>query len=878
MADTAQPDRWAEIDALFQEALDLGPEEWDAYLAQRCPEDAELQAAVRGLLAADRGAGSFMEASAEDLAPEDFREALEGSAVDRLPDWIGKTVGPFQVIRQLGRGGMAGVYLARRTDGEFDQRVAIKFIRRGLDTEDFIRRFLAERRILSALEHPNIARLIDGGRTEGGLPYLALEYVDGVPITEYCRRGPCSVEERLDLFLQVAKAVQYAHANLVVHRDIKPSNILVTADGRVKLLDFGIAKLLDPEAGLTEGPLTRTGLRPLTPEYASPEQIRGEAITTASDVYQLGGLLYRLLTGERPYRDSGTGASLETAITTTRPKPPSEVVRHVEPTSSGGDGRRSAARLQRRLRGDLDTIVLKALRKDPERRYGTAQQMAEDVQRHLKGLPIAARRESRVYRAGKFLRRNAWVGPVSLVGVGLIAAYLATLIQHGNELEAERNVARDVQQAFVSFFTAPDSGDVGLGEGRRDLTILEAIRDGTDRVRQDLADRPAARAELFTAMATVLQDLDEPAEAYRLAREALEIERGLYGEASEQVHETMLLVGQLSSDPDSGRAVLERRLDLSHSLYGPEAPAVATSLHALAALDLREGRLEDAVSRLETAIDILRADAATHPRRLAEALSELADNLEPLDRAEEAVTAAREGYEILTAEFGDRHSQSAIAGAKLAQALTAAGRYPEARSLYESSLAVLDAELSPSHATTMSSRNNYAILLRLMGELAASEEVYRTLLEGQRQRYGDVDAEIAASLQNLAVAVKDQGRFAEAEGLSLQAHDMFEETRGADFFQTAFPLLTISEIRLVLEDYVGAESVARQARAILGAALPSGHFATAIAECRVGQALAGQGRRTEARPFLQAGVEALGAGERPEVEAYRLECVEALNP
>ncbi|MDH3222328.1 MAG: serine/threonine-protein kinase, partial [Gemmatimonadota bacterium] len=853
MPDTAQPDRWAEIDALFQEALDLGPGEWDAYLARRCPGDVELQEAVKGLLAADRGAGSFLEASAEALAPEDFREALEGSGAEPSPGWIGKTVGSFHIVRQLGRGGMAGVYLARRTDGEFDQRVAIKFIRRGLDTEDFIRRFLAERQILSSLDHPNIARLIDGGRTEGGLPYLALEFVDGLPITEYCRRGPCTIEQRLDLFLQVAQAVQYAHANLVVHRDIKPSNILVTAEGRVKLLDFGIAKLLDPDAGPTAEPLTRTGLRPLTPEYASPEQIRGEAITTASDVYQLGGLLYRLLTGERPHRDSA-GASLEAAITTTRPKPPSEVVRHLGPGTSGGEGGRSAARLQRRLRGDLDTIVLKALRKDPARRYGTAQQMAEDVQRHLKGLPIAARRESRVYRAGKFLRRNAWVGPVSLIGAGLIAAYVATLIQHGNELEAERNVARDVQQAFVSFFTAPDSGDVGLGEGRRDLTILEAIRDGTDRVRQDLADRPAARAELFTAMATVLQDLDEPEEAYGLAAEALDIERGLYGEASEQVHETLLLVGQLSSDPDSGRAVLERRLELSHALYGPEAPAVATSLHALAALDLREGKLEDAVLRLETAIDILRADAATHPRRLAEALSELADNLEPLDRAEEAVAAAREGYDILAAEFGDRHSQSAIAGARLAQALTAAGRYPEARRLHESSLAVLDAELGPSHATTMSSRNNYAILLRLMGELAASESVYRTLLEGQRQRYGAVDAEIAASLQNLAVAVKDQGRLKEAERLSMQAHEMFEETRGADFFQTAFPLLTISEIRLALEDYAGAESVAREARTILAAALPPGHFATAIADCRIGQALAGQERTADARLFLEAGL------------------------
>jgi serine/threonine-protein kinase len=651
----------------------------------------------------------------------------------------------------------------------------------------------------------------------------------------------------------------------------------VTADGQVKLLDFGIAKLLDPEADPGDLELTRTGFRPLTPEYASPEQVRGEPITTASDVYQLGVLLYRLLTGERPYRVLGTGATLESVITSTQPSPPSDAARHLDAARAAEHLGASPARVSRRLRGDLDTIVMKALRKEPERRYATALEMADDVQSHLDGRPITARRESRLYRTGKFLRRHAWVAPVSITGLLLIGAYVFTLIRHGQELEEERNVAQDVQQAFVSFFTAPDSGDVGLGEGRRDLTILQAIQDGTDRVRDDLADRPAARAELFGAMAAVLEDLDEPGEAYTLAVEALELERTLYGDESPEVHETLLRVGGLAPDPDSARVLLERRLELSRAMYGAEDPAIAASLYALAQLDLREGKLEDAVRRLEAAIEIYRSSSSVHPRRLADALAELADNLEPLDRADDAVAAAREGYEILVRELGERHSQTATAGARLAQALTGAGRYDEARPLYESSLDAMDAELGATHATTMSSRNNYAIVLRLMGDVAAAEAVYRELIDAQRERYGSVDAEIAASLQNMATTVKDQGRYDEAARLSRAAHDMFMETRGPDFFQTAFPLLTISEIRLIQGDLAEAEAAARGALDLLRTALPPGHFATAVAECRVGQALAGQGRSADARPFLETGAEALTAADRREVDAYRDECLATLE-
>ncbi len=868
--------RWQAIDSVFQEALDLAPGEWADFLDRRCTDDPGLRTAVQELLEVERRTHSFLEESLQAIAPDEIALAIGGRVGEPDLNRIGERVGVFRIVRQIGRGGMAGVYEAARADGEFEQRVAIKFLRRGLDTEDFVQRFLAERQILSSLEHANIARLVDGGTTAGGLPYLALEYVEGVPITDFCDVTRCTLEQRLRLFIQVARAVQHAHASLVVHRDIKPSNILVTPNGQAKLLDFGIAKLLSPDESGGDSGLTRTGFRPLTPEYASPEQARGETITTASDVYQLGVLLFRLVTGQRPYEVSTGGSTLEETVTTVQPRVPSEVAKQLTDAVVEPRLRTSAGRLSRRLRGDVDTIVLKALRKEPERRYATAAEMADDLERHLDGLPISARRESSVYRTAKFLRRHAWVTPVSGAAALLVGGYVFTLVRHGRELEEERNVARDVQQAFVSFFTAPDSGDVGLGEGRRNLTILQAIEDGTDRVRQELADRPAARAELFDAMSAVLQDLDEPTRAYELATEALEIERGLYGERSRQVNETLLLIGKLTPDPDSARAVLAQRLDLSQDLYGSDDPATAVSLQALAELDLREGKLQDAVDRLESAIDIYRASSPPQPRRLAAALALLAENLGPLDRADDAMGAAREAYDLLVSELGPGHSETASAGIRLAGTLTGAGRYDEARQLYESSLTVMDAELGPAHSRTMSARNNYAILLRLMGDLAGAERAYRRLLDPLRERYGDVDAEVAAALQNLATVLKDERRYVEAEELSRQAYEMFEETRGRNFFQTAFPLLTISEIRLNLGDYTGAEAVSREALELLSAALPPGHFATSVAQCRLGEALAGQGKAGEARRFLESGSSALAGGDRADIEAYKYECLEAL--
>ena len=439
--------RWQLIKAIFQAALDREPAERRAFVAVVCGQDEALQREVEAMLAAEV-------ALPPQPAPHD---GLLARLLQQVQAVEGTRIGPYQVIRELGRGGMGAVYLAERADDQFRQRVAVKLIRHDLEHEEVLRRFRYERQILAALEHPNIARLLDGGATEDGTPFFALEYIEGQPLDEYCRTHKLTIPQRLELFRTVCRAVQYAHQNLIIHRDLKPSNILVTADGVPKLLDFGIAKLLDPTQFDLSSVETQPSQRLMTPAYASPEQVRGQPLTTASDVYALGVILYELLTGQRPYQLKGLSVGeIERAICDSEPVRPSDVLapaarerRHLAAilqaslptramppaaaTQAGVvDGVRAAGldpeRAWRQLQGDLDKIVMMALRKEPQRRYASVEQLSEDLRRHLTGLPVTAQSNSFVYRSGKFIRRHkAGVLVLGLIFLSLIGGLFITL-------------------------------------------------------------------------------------------------------------------------------------------------------------------------------------------------------------------------------------------------------------------------------------------------------------------------------------------------------------------------------------------------------------------------------------------------------------------
>jgi len=433
-------ERWQQAKAIVGDALEEKSSTARAALvADRCGRDAELLREVESLLEQTTGS---LETFAQN-APESVRREISTLAP-------GLRLGAYAIVRELGRGGMGAVYLAQRADGVFEKQVAIKILKRGTDTDEILRRFNAERQILARLDHPNIARLLDGGTSDDGLPYFVMEYVDGVPITQFAREHELSVAERLKLFRVVCGAVSYAHQNLVIHRDIKPSNVLVTKEGEVRLLDFGIAKLLQ-EADSEQQSVTITIQRVMTPEYASPEQVKGEAVTTVSDVYSLGVFLYELLTNERPYKLKRRSADeISKAICEQEPERPSTAItRDIERT----DG---AEKIRRQLRGDLDNIVLKALRKEPQRRYTSVDQFSEDIRRRLEGLPVRARKVTSAYRASKFIQRHKLgVSAAMLVALALIAGSITTAWEaHQARLEkakAERrfNEVRKLAHALM---------------------------------------------------------------------------------------------------------------------------------------------------------------------------------------------------------------------------------------------------------------------------------------------------------------------------------------------------------------------------------------------------------------------------------------------
>ncbi|MGA9527176.1 MAG: protein kinase [Terriglobales bacterium] len=426
------PEKWEQVKELFTLALGQAPGERNSFLRQACGGDESLFSEVESLLSSFDSAGAFL----EDCPASDMLSAqLRGVA--------GKRIGAYRILREMGHGGMAVVYLGERDDQNYRKQVAIKMVRPGIDSEQILQRFRNERQTLAALDHSNIVKLLDGGSSEDGSPYLVMEHVEGLPIDQYCDLHKLSIDRRLRLFREVCSAVQYAHEKLVIHRDLKPANILIANEGVPRLLDFGIAKLLNPECYQT-ALVTRTEWRPMTPEYASPEQIRGQAVTTATDVYSLGVLLFELLTGHRPYRSAGQSLlEMERLVCETDPEKPSDVVNKTEKPVPGDGGKGAAitpesvsgqrgtqpAELRRRLRGDLDTIVMKALRKEPLRRYGSVEELSQDIERYLTGMPVQARKPTVAYRSRRFLDRHKESLSAALMVLG-IAASLAVWQEH----------------------------------------------------------------------------------------------------------------------------------------------------------------------------------------------------------------------------------------------------------------------------------------------------------------------------------------------------------------------------------------------------------------------------------------------------------------
>jgi eukaryotic-like serine/threonine-protein kinase len=832
------PDRWSELDALFDAVLAQPPHERIPYLDARTRDDPALRTAVLDLLDASAHAGGFLDPERAHDYSGLFRGALAEwtESEGRRP---GDRIGPYTLAEELGRGGVATVFLAERDDGEYRQRVALKVLRRGLDTDDLVARFRVERQILASLSHPNIARLLDGGATADGRPYLVMERIDGVPITEYCDRNRLPVQDRVRLCAVVARAVQHAHRNLIVHRDLKPSNILVAnvPDGpatraEVKLLDFGIAKLLDPASLPAAAPATRAELRLMTPEYASPEQVRGAAVTTATDVYQLGILLSELLSGRHPHPLRGVApAEVERIVCHTEPVPPSvSVCREGDAELRELARQRNTVpgRLIRQLRGDLDTIASKAMQKEPERRYGSVEQMADDLERYLARKPITARPDSGLYRIRKFLRRHpVGAGAVVLAGVA-VAGYLATVAAYAERLERERDRARleaahaeQVATFLTDIFQVSEPG-TERGDTLRARTLLDR---GAARIAAATAGDPVVRARMLDVIGGVYRQLGAFDGADATLGEALALREVIYGEAAVELAPTLrelALVRLARANYTAAESLARRALDLERRAGGASRGSTADAANVLARVLHQRGDYDGAQALYEEALGIVRPHGEELELRSA-VMNNLGSLLRERGEHRAALPLLREALALREARSGPDHPATAVSLNALGTLLRELGELDQAATLYQRSLETRRRQLGAHHPELATAMNNLALLHRTRGDYAAAEALHREALELRLRLHGTDHPDHAASQYNLAETLRSAGRSNEAEDLYRRAIEVWRTTLGDAHPNIAHAMNGLAETLRLRGETNAAAAWLEQAVAIRRAALGDRH-------------------------------------------------------
>jgi eukaryotic-like serine/threonine-protein kinase len=731
---------------IFDDLIDRPQAERDLRLAQMAREDPAMAQFVRELLAADAHPATTLDEGPRALAPS----VIENIAVcddtgESAPQ--ASVIGPYRVLSLIGRGGMGEVLLAERADGQYEQKVAIKLLKRGMDSERVLKRFLQERRILARLNHPNIARLLDGGMTEDGLPYFVMEYVEGEPITDFAKAWKLDTRGRVELMLHVCEAVEFAHRNLIVHRDLKPSNILVGASGGLKLLDFGIAKFLTESH---DDSLTDTGTRVMTPAYAAPEQILGEPITTSTDVYTLGLLLYELLIGKLPAR--GRERSGEDTMSHDSIERPSALLRRqsVLPDITP----RERAKRARELRGDLDTIVLRALRREPERRYASAGALADDLRRWLDGRPVSARRDSRWYRFRKFVSRHrAGVAAGTAAVTALLVGMSLALWQARVARDEARNAQR-VTEFLVSIFQAADP----VQKKGEDLTAQEILDAAVARLPVEFADAPLARADLQLAIAEIRLNRSNHASAREAAEAALATFRELApADTLREVRVQRALGTALRElgEHQRSREALDRAVALLRALDQPEL--LSEAIESLSATVHVTGAIDDAIALQNEALAIERAAWSPGDPRLGDTLHGLAVLYEEAGRYEDAEQAYRDALAAMQ-PWGELHPLVLRCQGHFAALLDRRGKRDESKLLFEQALAGQTRVFGAGGTDTAETHFHYGIFLSGMRDHAGAERAYRNVLASE----GASVITRAHAWRYLGIALTSQERYAEA--------------------------------------------------------------------------------------------------------------------
>ncbi len=835
-------ERWQRIEEVFGTALDIPPDERAAFLRTVCGGDEALRREVEALLASHRRAGSFIQAPV-------FEDALTLIKPAEPALEKGHRIGPYEIIREIGRGGMGVVYLATRADDEYKKRIAIKLIKRGMDTEDILRRFRNERQILASLNHPNIARLLDGGTTEDGLPYFMMEYIEGLPLVEYCDAMQLPTIERLRLFRKICAAVQHAHQNLVVHRDLKPSNILVSSDGEPKLLDFGIAKFLNVEQSPQVTAQTATMMRLMTRDYASPEQVLGRPITTASDVYALGILLYKLLTGHHPYQfKTPLPGEVERVICETEPHRPSDAVSRIELVTTA-DGlstqitpqQVSSARgsqpekLRRALSGDLDNIVLMSLRKEPTRRYKSVEQFSEDIGRHLAGLPVIARKDTFTYRAGKFIARNQVAVAAAAIVLLAILTGLTVSIWQARTARRERAKAEAVS-SFLQTMLLSSSPESALRRHKNEATVKDALDEASRRLSAgDLSEQPEVKAELQHIIGAAYLAQGRLDLAEQNLSSALEAKNRIYGQDNLETLKTRVLLAELWVDTGEN-AKAETFYHQNLPVLRAEQKEGVLSTDTVMTAFYNYALMQRTAGDSKGAEMLLREVLALSPR----ASPDLQANI-GVTESVLALTLADQG------EFDDAE--------KILRAKVTAIRQKNGG---EGSGPSLCANLGTLGAALLG-KGEFA---EAEASLRESEVIYRKIYDPAYMPLGD-------NLRNQAQALASLRQYPEAEAKIDECLEIYRKTSNPQYINYATAIMIQGMIYSQTNRTAEAEKLLREAVWLRAENMPETHFLRAAANGELGEFLTAQKRFAEAAPLLLASYESLKRSQNPKSPRIR---------
>ena len=791
------------VDRALAEVLAAAPEEREAALWDACGGDSDLRREVETMLRAAEEPDTLLRPGGA-LSP-DLVDSLEAPP----PAAAGSRIGRYRILRQIGHGGMGIVYLAERADGQFEQRVAIKLLR--LETSEAqTDRFHRERQILARLEHPHIARLMDGGTTESGQPFLVMEYVEGAPIDRYCEGRRLPLQGRLELIRTVCEAVQAAHRQLIVHRDLKPANILVSEAGEVKLLDFGIARILAEDDPTGTGP-TQTVHRALTPQYASPEQVLDQPVGVASDVYQIGLLAYELVSGGKPYDLSDVG--------------PRETLRRIceqtpEPPSAVWDALTGSLRPPGLARppADLDLILLQALRKEPERRYGSVDALREDLERFARGLPVSARKATWRYRASRFVRRNALVVGLTATALaailGLAAAFTWRLAAERNQTrqayeqaESERFLAEERRrdaEAVIDFLERlfytedPFVGD-RFDDPRNPLQLLER---GAEDIGRELADSPAVQARLLGVIGAIFAKRGQYARSQPLLERAVSTWRKQSELHGRELADSLKLLGAtyLALGHPETQVTLEEALELQTLHYGAGHLRVAKTSLNLANLSFNQGLYEESIEQATRAMTIMESQP------------------DP------------DGYQICQALVG------------IGSSLLELGRFAEARERFEEALDACRGEISPEHPMQGVLLQNLAAVRFFRGDLEAALDLFVRAEELLAKALGTGHPMVAEARKNTSSCLVEMGRLSEAEPRLREALEAAESSYGPSHLALADILAILSDLELRSGRARAAETAARRIVDMGPDAVPEAHPARGVAFLRLGAALRAGGR------------------------------------